>query len=230
MDWEAHTRLQDRVRVFDSDQHRKIRWGCFCPVLLCPAVPCCALLCPAVPCCALLCCARHGADQPLITPWLSLAYPLLCCSYYRAFADTKDDNGHGSHVAGTVAGLLAGTTLEEEVAKGANSSAGLAPGAKLAVFGACPIGSQRVCGCKFSPAKRLPARILTALCAAGGAVCPHSLCCRLTRCAPPLRADLGLGPGISFLLPSMADDYFGFTSAVGAMVHSSEPGVGTGQA
>ena len=61
-------------------------------------------------------------------------------SYYRAFADTKDLNGHGSHVAGTLAGLRAGASLAEEVAKGDNSSAGMAPHAKLAFFGAwgCP--------------------------------------------------------------------------------------------
>lgn len=27
VDWEAHTRLQDGIRVFDSERHRKIRWG-----------------------------------------------------------------------------------------------------------------------------------------------------------------------------------------------------------
>lgn len=67
-----------------------------------------------------------------------------------------------------MAGLLAGATLEEEVGKGANSSAGLAPGAKLAVFGAWSHNAS-VAASSALPSG-LPACIVTVLCAAGGAV------------------------------------------------------------
>ncbi|KAL4540584.1 hypothetical protein Ndes2526A_g03556 [Nannochloris sp. 'desiccata'] len=48
---------------------------------------------------------------------------------YRAFADFTDANGHGTHTAGTIAGIPYGTTLEEN---GAGLGAGMAPAAKIA--------------------------------------------------------------------------------------------------
>ena len=50
---------------------------------------------------------------------------------YRAFADFRDDNGHGTHTAGTLAGMPYGNTLAE--ASGVNI--GMAPDAKLAFIG-----------------------------------------------------------------------------------------------
>lgn len=90
MDWEAGTRLQDRVRAFDSDRHRKVR-------------------------------------------------------YYRAYADTRDANGHGTHVAGTLAGLRAGMSVAQAVAAGTSSNLGMAPDAKLAVYGAGQWRPQPAC-------------------------------------------------------------------------------------
>jgi hypothetical protein len=48
---------------------------------------------------------------------------------YRAFADFTDANGHGTHTAGTIAGIPYGTTIEEN---GAELGAGMAPAAKIA--------------------------------------------------------------------------------------------------
>jgi subtilisin family serine protease len=53
--------------------------------------------------------------------------------YYRGYQDIGDGNGHGSHVAGT----LAGAPTDVSLAAGAGATNfGLAPDAKLAVFGA----------------------------------------------------------------------------------------------
>ena len=47
---------------------------------------------------------------------------------YRAFADFRDDNGHGTHTCGTLAGIPYGNTLAET----SSINIGMAPGAKLA--------------------------------------------------------------------------------------------------
>lgn len=49
--------------------------------------------------------------------------------YYRAYADMQDDNGHGTHVSGTAAGMPYGVTLAGDTAK---SYIGMAPDAKIA--------------------------------------------------------------------------------------------------
>ena len=50
---------------------------------------------------------------------------------YRAFADFIDSNGHGTHTAGTIAGIPYGT----ELAKDSAINVGMAPDAKLAFIG-----------------------------------------------------------------------------------------------
>lgn len=50
---------------------------------------------------------------------------------YRAFSDFRDDNGHGTHTAGTLAGIPYGNTLSET----SNINIGMAPDAKLAFIG-----------------------------------------------------------------------------------------------
>lgn len=135
LDWEAGTRLQDRVRVFDSEQHRKIRWE--------QSVESKGVKPQAPPprCC------KHGLPQRIYSLAAAPASQLKwccralrsarpACRYYRAYADTRDQNGHGTHVAGTLAGLRFGASVAEQAAAGANSSLGLAPEAKLAVYGA----------------------------------------------------------------------------------------------
>eukprot|EP00889_Picochlorum_renovo_P001863 jgi/Picre1/28893/NNA_004289.t1 len=47
---------------------------------------------------------------------------------YRAFADFRDDNGHGTHTCGTLAGIPYGNTLAET----SGENIGMAPDAKLA--------------------------------------------------------------------------------------------------
>ena len=49
--------------------------------------------------------------------------------YYRAYGDTADSNGHGTHVAGTLAGAPLGVALG---AGDAAAYSGMAPDAKLA--------------------------------------------------------------------------------------------------
>jgi subtilisin family serine protease len=49
--------------------------------------------------------------------------------YYRAYADTEDSNGHGTHVSGTLVGMPYGTTLESKPSGG---NVGMAPDAKIA--------------------------------------------------------------------------------------------------
>jgi hypothetical protein len=53
--------------------------------------------------------------------------------YLRAFGDSEDSNGHGTHVVGTLVGLPEGTTLEAEAPDG---YVGMAPDAKVAFIGA----------------------------------------------------------------------------------------------
>lgn len=50
---------------------------------------------------------------------------------YRAFADFRDDNGHGTHTCGTLAGIPYGNTLAET----SGENIGMAPDAKLAFVG-----------------------------------------------------------------------------------------------
>ena len=50
---------------------------------------------------------------------------------YRAYADFRDDNGHGTHTCGTLAGMPYGNTLAEA----SNQQVGMAPDAKLAFIG-----------------------------------------------------------------------------------------------
>ena len=50
---------------------------------------------------------------------------------YRAFADFTDANGHGTHTAGTLAGIPYGTTVEED----GSMDIGMAPAAKIAFIG-----------------------------------------------------------------------------------------------
>lgn len=128
------------MRVFDSQQHRKIRSVHHALFLhRAPAPQPRMLTTQACSHTGLHVAHEHPSSQVLDQP--------SRCSYYRAFADTRDDNGHGSHVAGTLAGLRAGASLATEVAQGGNSSAGMAPGAKLAVFGARRCASLPVAVC-----------------------------------------------------------------------------------
>lgn len=68
-------------------------------------------------------------------------------SYYRAYADTEDSNGHGTHVSGTLVGMPYGTSLE---AKPAGGYVGMAPDAKIAFIGEwglwCRCGEAVCCG------------------------------------------------------------------------------------
>ncbi len=56
--------------------------------------------------------------------------------YLRAYGDSEDSNGHGTHVVGTLVGLPEGTTLEAEAPDG---YVGMAPDAKVAFIGAPPL-------------------------------------------------------------------------------------------
>ena len=58
--------------------------------------------------------------------------PAAMCRYYRAYGDTQDSNGHGTHVVGTLVGLPYGHTLATENSGG---YVGMAPDAKVAFIG-----------------------------------------------------------------------------------------------
>lgn len=72
-------------------------------------------------------CCLHAHADPC---WSILAL----CSYYRAYADTEDSNGHGTHVSGTLVGMPYGTSLDSKPSGG---YVGMAPDAKIAFIGGC---------------------------------------------------------------------------------------------
>ncbi len=55
------------------------------------------------------------------------------CRYYRAYGDTSDANGHGTHVVGTLVGFPYGYTLDQTT--DITRYSGMAPDAKVAFIG-----------------------------------------------------------------------------------------------
>ena len=74
--------------------------------------------------------AHQSPSQPTSTS-CSAAVPCsyFCCSYYRAFGDESDANGHGTHVTGTLLGF---PYTADSLTSSDTQYIGMAPGARLA--------------------------------------------------------------------------------------------------
>lgn len=120
---------------------------------------------------------------------------------YRAFADFSDANGHGTHTAGTLAGIPYGTTLADDD----QVYVGMAPDAKLAFIGErWAAGNAPFCNYMLTRYMHLNATSHSAL-----------------PCADLSSAS----DGDSILTPyDLMNDYFKYTSDVGAGVHSDSWG------
>ena len=131
VNWTNYVSVVDGVRTFDCPTHRKIRCACVLAWEGRRGIAC--RLMPRSECSE----ALAAGESALVNACKYWSACLLLRRYYRAYGDTQDSNGHGTHVVGTLVGLPYGHTLANENSGG---YVGMAPDAKVAFIGGCAAG------------------------------------------------------------------------------------------